>query len=580
MPDAALGQCDMVLAVAQDTIDYQFSQLWKRGVIENMWKVLVRNQPPAAPVVKAQSSDDFDSLLQVWQTTQQNLAAQFAAGNFEAYGVNLGAALSSGALWDYGWTGMIEAPAITVLETDTENLRFTITFASGTLFSCSDTTKPMSTWGLAGVVYAFTVPVGRLEITSTQEILTPEGQDQAAKVIRDSGLTEADFSIGALFMDFENADIANFDATASHFPADATTAIQVTVEDYFKLVVAAEANPFVLGYPLALKQVTGTALFEPTSTRFSTSYSSQAGCSAFNFLMMRGGNDFPAGEQVGVLPVSLLENASLGDGDGVFGIDWTLFDTLLIEPFVTAIAPKVTSAINPATAYARTAQTWSLSADVETTTDVDDPPSDLLKDTHQISTRSVTSSLALTNVTQGLQLACVVSFDVQLRVMCWEVLHDGYHTEYFAELSTSGTAALGPTGTAARPGTVQLTIQPGAEGAIDFTVGTALAPSLGYVTQPDTGSRVTVGDWGIVQADWDAAGAQDLAQGAIDASAALGSTMTDVMTGINAAIASVATGKVILPLGQLYTFKQVRLRDPGQTDDDSVLLNVSYAPVS
>lgn len=578
MADAVLGQCDMVLSVSQNTVNYQFSQLWKRGKIRQTWKVLVRTTDGSS-VVKTQEDADFDSVLQTWQTVQANIAALFANGDYQAFGKALAAAQAAGQLWDYGWTGNVAAPAITILATDTQNLLFAVSFQSGTLLYCPDPTKNISTWDLAGTVYSFTVPIGRLQINSTQEILTPEGQNQADEVIRNSGLTESDFSIEALFLDFENANIADFNANTSHFPKDATTAIQNTVVDYFKLVVAGESNPFVLGYALNVKQITShEALFQPTSARFSTSYSTQAGCSAVNFLMMGGGRDFPAGQNVGVLPQSLLEGAGLGStGDGVFGIDWTVFNGLLIDPFVSAIANAVSTGF-PVTKYARTAQSWSLSATTSSTTNVDEPPSDLLKDTHLNSDRGLSSSLSLTNIQGGLQLACTVEYTVSITVQPWEILHAGYHTEYSASLSTSGTYQPGPKGNA-QVGSVKMTIQPGALGAITFTVGTSTAPVLGYDSAPYTGQAITGGPWGIVQSFYNQEGADDLSQAALQAASDLGGTMDSVATAINNVIQSMNTAKVILPLGQLYTFSNIRLYTT-QTDDNAVLMNVAYAPVT
>ncbi len=581
MGDAALGQCDMVLSVSQNTINYQFSQLWKRGKIRQTWKVLVWAPSGGPSVVRTQEDADFDATLQTWQTVQANIAALFARGDYEAFGKALAAAIAAGQLWSYGWTGSVAAPAITILSGDTRHMLFAVSFQSGTLLSCPDPTQNISTWGLAGAVYSFRVPIGRLQINSTQEILTPEGQNQANQVIRDSGLTESDFSIEALFLDFENADISNFDTPTSRFPAGATTAIQNTVVDYFKLVVAGESNPFVLGYALKVKQITSReALFHPNSVRFSTSYSTQAGCSAVNFLMMSGGNDYPEGQNVGVLPRSLLEDAGLGStGDGVFAIDWALFNTLLIDPFTIAIAAAVSTGF-PAASYTRTAQSWSLNRGLSLTFDVKNPPSDPFKRTQRSSDRTLSSSLALTNVPAGLQLGCTVEYTVKIAVKPWKILHGGSYTAYSAQLSTSGTYADGPAGAAAQVGSVSLTIQPGTQGNVGFTVGNPVAPHLGYDSKPVVDEEFGYGEWGYLQELYNEEDQDDFAQQSADAASGLGGTIGGVVTAIEGVIRSLSTGKVILPLGQLYTFANIRLRSTEQTDDNAVLMNVAYAPVT
>ena len=81
MPTSILGQCDMVLALSQDTINYQFAQLWQRHVIRNDWKVLVRSQA-GSDTVKTQEDSDFDTVLSRWLQTQSHLAELYAAGKY------------------------------------------------------------------------------------------------------------------------------------------------------------------------------------------------------------------------------------------------------------------------------------------------------------------------------------------------------------------------------------------------------------------------------------------------------------------------------------------------------------------
>lgn len=579
MPDPALGYCDMVLAVSEDTINYQFEQLWKRGLIRQSWKVLVREPQDGPRQLKSQEDKDFDETLSAWQEAQATIAGMFAEGKFEEFGKATAVARSAGHSWDYGWSASVAAPQIAVLAGDTHTLLFSVSFRSGTLLSCPDVTGPVRSWDLAGSVYSFRVPVGRVQITSTAKILTAEGRNQADQAIRDSGLTESDFSIEALFLDFENADIASFDAAASRFPGDATTAIQSTVIDYFKLVIAGEPNPFVLGYALNVKQIAPReALFQPNSVRFSTSYGAKPGYSAVNFLMTGAGRSFSEGQQVGVLPQSLLEGVSLDSTlDGVFAIDWPLFESLLVSPFVSAIAGAVATEF-PGAVFTRTGQQWTLSATTSSSTTVSEPPSDLFEDTLLVSEQAVTSSLSLATIMQGLQLECTVDYKVQIRVQPW-VLIWGRRTDYEALLSTSGRYRSGPSGDG-RPGCVSLLIRPGAQGAVDFVVGPSTAPQLGYEREPTKRYEGGGGTAGAVLAMWNHYGGEDLAKGALDAASQLGEIVSEVLTSIDRVIRSLTTGKVILPLGQLYTFKQIRLSTHRQTDENAVLMNVSYAPVT
>lgn len=137
MSTSILGQCDMVLALSQDTINYQFAQLWQRRVIRNDWKVLVRSQS-GSDTVKTQEDADFDSVLSLWLQTQSHLAALFAAGKFEEFGKALAEATAKGLLWNYGWTSNIDAPTIAILQTTHTSLLFVIQFSGGSLSCNSD----------------------------------------------------------------------------------------------------------------------------------------------------------------------------------------------------------------------------------------------------------------------------------------------------------------------------------------------------------------------------------------------------------------------------------------------------------
>ncbi len=581
-----LAQCDMVLSVSSDTINYQFSQLWKRNVIEQDWKLLVRvnhvkGKPPTYDVV-TQQNKSFDTILATWQATQKEIADLFAAGKYSEFGTKLAKAKKEGLLWDYGWSGSIAAPTISILEKTATNLLFNLTFKTGTLYYCPDPTKQIADYDLSGVIYAFDVPIGTIEISDTKKILTPEAEQQISAAISQSGLNQSDFTIESLFMEFENANISNFDESASKFPENMTTALQITVEDYFKLIVARSNNPYILGYGLKIKPIQApNALFQPTDLKFSTSYSSKSGKSAFNFLMMLSGRTFPPGQNVGILPQSLLLKAADDPSiDGILAIDFNLFQSYLLEPFVDAIKPAITKGFN-ASAYTRSAQKWSLNSSRSATSNVSSPPSDLFKDTHMVLDMGVSSIIGVKNGTSdNLLFDCNIEYTLDIKIRPWELLHAGRVTVFEAKLSTGGTYKKGPDGSKGQPGMVEVSILPGAQGAVDFNITKTQIPEIGYTKKPYVEKTIGFGIWAMIQSDWNADSKSNAEKEALKAAKDISKVVSGVKKDINKVINSLSVGKVVLPLGQVYTYQNIQLYTDAQQEDNPVLLNAAYAPVS
>ena len=174
------------------------------------------------------------------------------------------------------------------------------------------------------MTYAFDVPIGRVTIDQVGKHLSPQIQNQIQKTINSSALADSNFSIESLFLYFENAQISNFDKSASQFPKEASTPLQILIEDYFNLVVCEQNNPYILGYALSFKGGdSDLSVFQPSALRFSTSWSDREGYSAFNYLTMLHGNNFPSGADVGIIPYNLLDNtiSNIDTVDGAVCID-------------------------------------------------------------------------------------------------------------------------------------------------------------------------------------------------------------------------------------------------------------------
>lgn len=596
MSDSILANVDMVLAISEDTINYQFLQLFDRGVIENEWKLLVRNATEKSSLVLVtQDNSDFDTKLSTWISTQSNIANLLIEKKYEQFGQMLGE--STDELWDYGWSGTIAAPTITILSKDTQSLMFNVKFNSGSkLYSGLQHTKAVSIFDLSEAIYAFKVPIGRFEITSTKELLTPESQKQAATIISDTGLGESDFSMESLFLDFENADIANFDSEKSSFPKLSSSAIktlQITILDYFKQVVAKQKHPYVLGYGMSLKTIdkkkdNQKALFLPTSLRFSTSYSKTKGESALNFLMMVGNTDFPSGQTVGVLPKSLLESKSYDNKnsslDGVFAIDYQLFQKTIISPLTDKIGvgadiPSKAKYVSTKVQSSGKAQQWSTSAQI----------SYMLESiqhwvgAHAFVNYSMDFSFDLMNdASNGLLWKGNLTSSINVKITESSLPHKNDPALYETWLSTSGDYKKGPSGNLGQIGTIKMSIKPGTTGHLIFSNPQITRPEFGLTKKPITMDMLSLGIFGglsPIESDSSsgAATATELAQNTFKSAK---NAVTNAKSSIDDALDKMFKIKIILPLGQLYTFSNIQLYSNRNTDNNPVTLNVSYVPVS
>src|ERR1700733_10322526 len=142
-------------------------------------------------------------------------------------------------------------------------------------------------------------------------------------------------------------------------------------------------------------------------------------------------------------------------------------------------------------------------------------------------------------------------------------------------LSTSGKHSAGPGGSPGRQGSVAIRYLPGAEGRLNVTPVGIQAPALGYDREPLRPASYSADpDWAVVQSDWDYAGTQDLGRGALEATKNLAGVIGAIEQTLANKIKSFSSGKIIMPLGQLYTFRDLRLSG----DCASLLMNVAYAP--
>lgn len=319
--NANLGKCDMVLSMSANSINDQFSKLHQRNIIRQNWNIVIfQDENGNVTNVKTnQSEADFQSDIQ-----QEKFA--------------------------YAFNADINPPQIAIISQESMMLDFMIPFNSGKLY-CWTTGKAgtLQQIDMKGWLYAFNTGIGSIEKnTSDVNWVTSDSLDSCQQFIDGLGLQESQFSVETLFLDFENVNYSNYDQTKSVILNDTIIVkiFQNLLSNYFK-TLAKSKNPYILAYGIKLKDIANQplSLFQPTSLRYSTSYNDNPSLCAFNFLMMIGGHNFPADQDVGILPASLLT----GQESGKMEIDKGAFSGVLsrmISPSLQSLCVLPSSSIN------------------------------------------------------------------------------------------------------------------------------------------------------------------------------------------------------------------------------------------
>jgi len=310
--DAILGYCNMVLAISQDTINYQFEELSNQGIIREDWNIVVveEEEENKTEVYVNLTENEFNDLIKEED-------------------------------FDYAFNAIINTPTVEILQETPKEVLFTIPFVSGTMYYWMGHGRKakLTSIDMAGWKYAFKVFLARVnkDVKDTNWIENSEQSFQ--ETIKNIGLPQELFTIESLFIDFENTNYADYDPQKSHVPVDISelATFQNILSNYLKSL-RGEKNPYILGYAPVIKEIKNQekALFQPTALRYSTSYNSDPSMSAFNFLMMIDNQGFPDRQDVGILPKSLIKSSS-SEVDGALGIDFNLFYEKYLLPFLINI---------------------------------------------------------------------------------------------------------------------------------------------------------------------------------------------------------------------------------------------------
>lgn len=224
----------------------------------------------------------------------------------------------------------IKSPRIEIVENENFSLMFILEFERGNLSYMDN--GSFASADLAGKRYAFNVPIGKVKITEDEMYITGDKE----KTLRDSGFSEEDFTIESIFLNFNDANISSFSESRSNLPdvQRSKTFLQLSITNYFKALSDSQ-NPYVLGYTIKKRVVTPSqrAMLFPTGASFSTSKSSEARASSFNFLMLVNNNKFPSVGGSGILKYNLIEKSKdkSSGGNGTIAINYSTFKDVYLK---------------------------------------------------------------------------------------------------------------------------------------------------------------------------------------------------------------------------------------------------------
>lgn len=299
-----LGQCDMVLAISETTINDQFEQLSEEEVIKPTWNIIMIIDEETGEIEEVKLNQSITEFNQ-----------EIEAGKF-----------------DYAFTVELNVPSISIIQESTQELELNLTFKSGTMYYT--TSRGRKQVDMAKWKYVFDVKIGKIEKRASEmRWVTTLSQLAFNKIVLGSGIPQDQFLMETVFLDFENTNFATYNKKKSKIDSSAirVAIFQNLLEIYFKKIAESD-NPYILGYSIkVIEEVKENALFAPTAVRYSTSYHEEAHRRAFNFLMMTGHKPFPTGQNVGILPHTLISGSDPEEMSGVFTINADLFMKRMLE---------------------------------------------------------------------------------------------------------------------------------------------------------------------------------------------------------------------------------------------------------
>lgn len=488
----------------------------------------------------------------------------------------------------------IEDLRLSVLEKEHSQVLFTISFGAGSTLTINDKVTSMQGWK-----YAFVVNINKIAykgediIDAKQTLITKTANNKVIEIIRDSSIPSAKFTVECLFLDFQNANIANYSRANSSLTGLSKKDIPMftcTLTEHFN-DLQNDKNPYILGYNLTiLPQLSPieNAVFQPTYCTFSTSYDETKEFQALNFLMMTENRAQPAAQSAGILDKSLITSK---EDDGIFAITFPLFKSKLLqsiaEVFQKVLSTNISNSVEIKKLNLNNSEhTWWYDTDV----------------TIQGTTRNGELNFSETDY----KFETNLPWNISLQAMRAEKgLFVSTNDKKFNEnVDISVTMNLVATGDALKI-IVELVIDStqdyhslmvvSAGGAVGISGG----DSKGYLNnkkEPSSGSIVIkAGTEGQLSVYADSftdgnfeknlvgiSGLDESLKSNIDLiHTSLQTLSSNINEKLNAELSKHFEAKVILPLGNVYAFKNIRLYEEvnkRDAQDNAVVCNITYEP--
>ncbi len=365
--NANLGLFDMILALSANKINAQFQFLFNQKKIPTQWCFLTDRSGKHTLRANPNDKDEFNnfkSVLNLWTTNSNVLKQEIETitQKIDAEKIKGKSAIYYDLLeqkqalidrkeqlmqiqheYECGIDVQIDAPIIDILNDKPNELLFKIPIRSGNLYYNNG--AEIKLFSLTSCVYAFHVAIGNkiayktdlLKMVELNKMPENTVADEEIKTYIITEITDNLFDIQALFLDFTNTNISQYDKAKSNLPTEvfAATSLQLTLTNYFSTLPTSD-NPYILGFNISRKNAQKIdALFEATTVKYTTSYSRNKGdrYHAFNFLMQTNGHELPKDGRAGVLPQSMIElaNDQSATVNGVFGINYEIFKEVYVE---------------------------------------------------------------------------------------------------------------------------------------------------------------------------------------------------------------------------------------------------------
>lgn len=335
-----LALSDAVLALSIDSINYNLFVMCLTGIIRKKWALAWTKDEETNETIIHDGEDVLEKVRN-WAETRTNAAQAMADKDFQKF-AELYASIEEN--YSGAWNATIGDISISAVP---NGVMLKIAFSDGELIMPRFDGIGVDVFDMGGVVYAFETKLGQLTVDIGDGSMLPDAEESAKSTIADSGLGSEHFTIESIFMDLQRSNIANFSVVDSELPDGADEPIAVAVSTMFnKAMPEDEKRRYILGYAVQQNKLVNVekAIFQPTAISYSVTYAEPDEGeisnpeSSFNFHLQVDG-DRPITNQV--LPVPLLDgHMANSEIDGVFALRYSLFDDHVLDPIIRPVLQK------------------------------------------------------------------------------------------------------------------------------------------------------------------------------------------------------------------------------------------------